>query len=331
MQQFLSNLSQGLQAAGHGPGANLRGFAAGVQAPFQRDVQQYQMQQQQQAQQAQVQSEQARAQLEQAQAKNLQNVVQTPYGPMSAALAAKIWPAEIAKQGKTEAATITGQSRENVAQTTTQGKVDIAAKSLTEKAAEFKTTDQYRRWKTAFDNDTKLKVAQMTANKAPAAMLQTASFSDGALTMMDDADKAMQSLEARGVMGNLPANKVQDWIFGKGLVDPSLDAQTRNDIGKLRAALGFTSTAAMRAHTGRTSQEIYEDFKKRLGPNQDWSALRGAMEETRTLMTHYRDAATNSSIQKLRTGDNTKPNGKPQAGEYDFVNGQLVPRKKPGA
>lgn len=65
--ELLANMSQGLAQAGHGPGANLRGFAGGVQAPYQRELSQYQLGQQQQAQQAQIQGEQARTGLAQAQ------------------------------------------------------------------------------------------------------------------------------------------------------------------------------------------------------------------------------------------------------------------------
>lgn len=103
---FLSNLSQGLAQAGHGPGANLRGAAGAMQAPYQRELQGYQLGQQQQQQQAQVQSEQAKAQLAQAQAESQKNVVMTPYGPMNQALAARVFPAAI-RAGATEQAATT--------------------------------------------------------------------------------------------------------------------------------------------------------------------------------------------------------------------------------
>jgi hypothetical protein len=59
---FLSNMSAGLAQSGHGPGANLRGAGAAMQAPYQRALQGYQLGQQQQLQQAQIQQEQARTQ-----------------------------------------------------------------------------------------------------------------------------------------------------------------------------------------------------------------------------------------------------------------------------
>jgi len=99
MGQFLSNLSQGLAQAGHGPGANTRGAAAAMQAPYQRDLQQYQMQQEAQTHQSQIEAEQARTAQQQAQTEQLKTVVQTPYGPMSQKLAEKVFPAAIRKEG----------------------------------------------------------------------------------------------------------------------------------------------------------------------------------------------------------------------------------------
>jgi len=54
LSELMGNFSAGLAAAGHGPGANLRGAAAAMQAPYQRDVQDYQMQQQEQSHQSQL-------------------------------------------------------------------------------------------------------------------------------------------------------------------------------------------------------------------------------------------------------------------------------------
>ncbi len=114
--QFLSNLSQGLAQAGHGPGANLRGAAGAMQAPYQRALQGYELGQQQQTQQAQIQSEQAKTALAQAQAEQAKNVVMTPYGPMNQKLAEKVFPAAISAQGRTGAATIGAGARVEAAQ-----------------------------------------------------------------------------------------------------------------------------------------------------------------------------------------------------------------------
>lgn len=180
--------------------------------------------------------------------------------------------------------------------------------ALDEKVNEFKSTDQYRRWKAQMDNDTRERIANMrlqaTTNKAPAAMMQTAVFAKGGLERIADAEAEMAKLEASGIMGSLPANKVEDWIFGKGLVDPSLPPDVRQSIGKMRAALGYTSSAAMRAHTGRTSREIYDDFKTRLGAGQDWSALRGAIDETRGMLSDYATSASDENIKAIRSGTN---------------------------
>lgn len=184
----------------------------------------------------------------------------------------------------------------------------LKGKALDEKIAEFKSTDQYRRWKELLDKDTQMRIAQMridaTVNKAPAAMMQTAVFAKGGLERITDAEVEMSKLESSGVMGSLPANKVEDWIFGKGLVDPTLPPDVRQSIGKMRAALGYTSSAAMRAHTGRTSREIYDDFKSRLGAGQDWSALKGAIDETRGMLADYAMSASDENIKAIRGGTN---------------------------
>jgi hypothetical protein len=69
MGQFLANMSQGLAQAGHGPGANLRGAAGAMQAPYQREVTQYGLGQQQQLHEAQIAGEQAKVGLTEAQTK----------------------------------------------------------------------------------------------------------------------------------------------------------------------------------------------------------------------------------------------------------------------
>jgi hypothetical protein len=117
MGQFLSNMAAGLAQSGHGPGANIRGAAGAMQAPYQRDLQQYQLQQQQQVQQAQIESEKAKTELTQAQTEQAKNVVMTPYGPMNQKLAEKVFPAAIRKEGM-----------ENVADT----KIDPIKKTLNE-------------------------------------------------------------------------------------------------------------------------------------------------------------------------------------------------------
>lgn len=183
-----------------------------------------------------------------------------------------------------------------------QGKQEFDQKKLDEDWQKYLKGDEFRKWKEKLDTDTKLRVAQMTQGKAPAAIQQTAEFAGSGLNRLAEAQDAMAQLKASGAMGSLPANKVEDWIFGKGLVDPTLDANTRHLIGKMRAALSYTSTAAMRAHTGRTSKEIYDDMKSTLGPGQDWNALDGAMEETSNMLGEYSQAASSTNMENLREG-----------------------------
>ncbi len=306
---FTASLGAGLAASGTGPGANIRGTAGALNQPHNAAMEQYQMQQQQQA----AQSQQALQAAEANRANSQATMVTMPDGrQVPSAIYEKMLVAQDANKNRLDV-----QGLKNTGATEVQNsKNATAAKSLAEKVSEFQTTDSYRKWKTKFDAENSLQrakiMAQASASKAPAAVLQSAIFAGGGLRMMSDAESAMQRLEAKGVMGTIPSNKIDDYLFGKGLVDPKLDAETRNDIGKLRAALGYTSSAAMRAHTGRTSREIYDDFKSRLGPGQDWSALRGAMEETGTLLNGYVQDASNSSIDALRNG--TFTGGGPAAG-----------------
>jgi len=352
---FFYAAGQGLSQAGHGPGSFGRGLGAGLTALPQRDILNQQLEiARQQAQgvasyhQAQAQALQnrfspqtwidengiphqisaqdfARLQAGLARTKTAQAGIDqrelANRNNVTAAMAkaglgvswdengkADIHPLTREELSAQQAATLAG----------TEAKTADIGAARAEKLDEFQKTMQYKQWKEKLDKETQIKVAQLTAGKAPAQMLQTAAFADGGLTMLSDARAAMQRLEARGVLGsNIAQNKVEDWIFGKGLVDPSLPAQDRYDIGKLRAALGYTSSASMRAHTGRTSKEIYEDFKSRLGVGQDWTALGGALDETDTLLSHYRDAASTENVQRLRAGT---AGGKVGGGKYSSDN-----------
>jgi hypothetical protein len=184
---------------------------------------------------------------------------------------------------------------------TVQGmKGDIAQQARQDKLSMFKQTQQYRVWKENQDTQTKLQVANMNQDKAPAAIMQTAAFAQSGMNRLQDAKAALAGLEQRGILGSVPANKMEDWIFGKGLVDPSLSPQDKTDIGRLRAALTYTSSAAMRAHTGRSSREIYDDFKRTMGLNQSSEALKGAVGETESMLNDYATGATDQAIRVLR-------------------------------
>jgi hypothetical protein len=81
--QFMTALGSGMAAA-HGPGANLKGFAAAVGAPYQQDVQRFQMGQQAQLNQADVAQRQAQTQLTQQQAAFLPAQQAAQVGAMTA-------------------------------------------------------------------------------------------------------------------------------------------------------------------------------------------------------------------------------------------------------
>jgi hypothetical protein len=113
MGSFLNSFSQGLQAAGHGPGANGRGFGAAVQAPYRQDVQEFQQRQQDQAQQAAVKSEQAKTAQTEAQTGQIGKTATLNIpgiGPVTG-------PVKdiLALAGKTAPADIRAKSAENVA------------------------------------------------------------------------------------------------------------------------------------------------------------------------------------------------------------------------
>jgi hypothetical protein len=183
------------------------------------------------------------------------------------------------------------------------------------------------------ENGQPIGVSVAKTNQAPATMIQNAEFAKSGLSRLDDAEQAIGRLEKRGVLGSVPANKLEDWIFGKGYVDPNLPADVRADIGRARAALSYTSSAAMRAHTGRTSKEIYDDFKNTNTLAQGSDALHGALSETRQMLQDYAGAASNRNIQQLRQGkvgssNPAKPSAPSSGGSKRFIykDGQLVPQ-----
>lgn len=210
--------------------------------------------------------------------------------------------------GKMGVAQIGANSRENVAATNATAKTDTANINAGSRMDQFRQSQTFKTWKANLDNQTKLKVAQMTAGKAPAAMMQTATFANSGLDLLNDARTAFEDLKHQGVLGDVGQDKIENWIFGHGYIDPSLSPEVRNKIGKLRAAMSYTSSAAMRAHTGRTSQEIYNDFKNTLGLNQGADALEGAMDETGKMLGGYARSASDAAIQNLRNaaGANSK-------------------------
>lgn len=104
--EFLNSFSQGMSNSGTGPAANARGFGAAVQAPYQRELQQFGVGQQQQQVQAQIAQQQAETARTQAQT---DKVPVQPYGPtgptiyMSAQEAKGIYQSQVAGQARVEA------------------------------------------------------------------------------------------------------------------------------------------------------------------------------------------------------------------------------------
>lgn len=104
---FMSSFSQGMANAGQGPAANARGFGAAAQAPYQRELQQYQLGQQAEQVQAQTSLQQAEAAKAQAQATMVPVQPMGPTGPtiyLPPAEAAKVTGAQIGAAGRVQAA-----------------------------------------------------------------------------------------------------------------------------------------------------------------------------------------------------------------------------------
>jgi hypothetical protein len=213
-------------------------------------------------------------------------------------------------------------SREKINQLSNQLKTVHDAQQF----SEFKTGDQYKRWKSQLDNDTKLKVADMTQNKAPAQITQNAVMAQGALRGTSDIRSDMKKLEASGAMGSLPANWVETYLFAHGAVDPNLPPEVRQIIGHMQTASDLVASATTRAHTARGSKEVYDDLKSKLGPGQDWNAFRGALDEVDGMLNPYVDAASTDAMKKLREGT-TGASGAPPKGAKvikleDFLKGK---------
>lgn len=341
---FLYSFGQGMANAGHGPGSFGRGFGAAMNAPRTLAIENQQLQNQQQLQQSELQQRQAQTQLTQQQLANLpaeqqarlSALTQQPrFDPDTHAYLGTMNDAQYANYIKGQGASNQRalNQKPDPVKALMQRAMDAldkgdrdtynaTLKELTQlqgtrtgeaqqnRLTMFHQTQEYQVWKAKFDAANRLQIAQMTQNKAPAAMMQTAEFSRSGLKMLDEGEQAFNDLRNRGVLGSVPANKLEDWVFGKGLIDPSLSAHDRAQIGKMRAAFTYTSTAAMRAHTGRSSREIYDDFKNTLGVGQSSDALEGAIGETRSMLQEYADSASDANIQAIRGGGT--PSGFPR-------------------
>lgn len=149
--------------------------------------------------------------------------------------------------------------------------------------------------------------AQTAGDKAPAAMLQQAEYAKGGLDQFKDARGAIEKLRAHGVLTGVPANKMEEMLFGNGLIDPSLSPEDQKLVGQARAGLGLGATAALRAHTGRGSREIYQDFTKRFGIGQGNQALDAALDQGEKLLIGYAAAGSNQAIHALRHPGGSAP------------------------
>jgi hypothetical protein len=116
---FLYSAGKGLAAAGHGPEANARGAGAAITAVPERNIQQQLIGIEQQ-------KAASEAALKQAQAQQYADTVMTPYGPMNAVLAGKVFPAAIRAQGQENVANTNVAGRQKVAETNVAGREKVA-------------------------------------------------------------------------------------------------------------------------------------------------------------------------------------------------------------
>jgi len=184
-----------------------------------------------------------------------------------------------------------------------QANISQSNKKLAQQQQDFEQTESFKKWQTEFNADVKKQVAAENADKAPAQILSTATYAKTGISQMNDAVSIMDVMEKQGVLGKSILNdKAENYLFSKGLADPSWDDNTKRMMGRLRTALGNVAITAMRVHTGRTSKEIYEDYKQKNNIGQSWAALRGSMEQSREMFQGYIDDAANTSIKALREG-----------------------------
>ena len=126
MGTFLTSFATGLGASGHGPGANERGAAAAMMAPYQQQVQQFQLRQQQQATQAQAEEAAGRGAEAQARANQMGQMITLPNGvTMPYGIAQKLYPALVQAQGRTQSAQIGAGARVEAAQIGQGMQVDV--------------------------------------------------------------------------------------------------------------------------------------------------------------------------------------------------------------
>jgi hypothetical protein len=282
-EKFLGNFmyafSQGMAQGGTGPGANVRGAGAAMQAPYQLARQQYQLGQQQQLQQAQVQREQAQTELTRAQA----GMVQTPYGYMPLQLAKAIWPAEIRGETAQSVAKTQAQGRVDVQQLKNASPLETAQAHLANATADlreamndpsspaFQLALKKVEWANYYKRagidlrQQSLDLARQRLNfqqTGPTQNIRTQGQMAGALLEhVPIIKQEIASLGAQGKLGPLQG-RWSEFMAGKvGEGDP--------DYVKLRTDLGLFQTALMKAHVGaRGSEFIMKHFQNLVDSGQ---------------------------------------------------------------
>lgn len=180
-------------------------------------------------------------------------------------------------------------------------------KSLKQQYGEFSKTLDFKRWNAMLMARTRIQAAKLASGKPSQALQPIAVFARTGVGQFEKAQDILEKLQSKGVLGTWLQGKVQDAIWGSGLVDPSIPPDVRKDIGELRGAIQLGNSAMLRAHTGRTSKEIYDDIRGMNKLGQDIDALYGAVDNSIDVLTEYANVLTPEAQSDLKKDIRTLP------------------------
>lgn len=165
----------------------------------------------------------------------------------------------------------------------------------------FKEDEKYKRWRDNLLARTRIQAAKIAGQKPSQALAPIAVFARTGVKQYEKAQALIEKLQGVGLFTSWAQNKLEDAIWGHGTVDPTLPSDVRRDIGELRSAIQLGDSAMLRAHTGRTSKEIYDDIHRMNSLGQDTESLFGALENSVEVLGDYADVLTPETQQDLKT------------------------------
>lgn len=161
------------------------------------------------------------------------------------------------------------------------------------------------------DNGRPMGVKVAEQFKAPGSMVQTAGYAQGALGTIQESKFILNDLAEKGILDGVAKNKMENWLFGNGLVDPSLPPDVQYEISQLKNNLMFVGSGEVRAHTGRSADDMRKEFNQANSMGQAIATLNAALDVGQKVMSGYAGQATYSAQRKLRTGTSGTPNSNP--------------------